>query len=207
MHKKFARNLFLKKETPNIKKALKKKMSWTCGNYMADCFVGYEDRDGIPFSVYDDDCMKFHVEMCQHNLPDLCRAKCYRKGRRGSFELPLCELSCVDHFNNFQFKETGRKRLQYPQDQFKNFQSKETGQTRLQYPQCTDALQECVGSNGVVDEECVKEYEWCLGTSDEHCQLACIRTPGSGCQQQCQTHLNGFIPPLLLPGGPGRPRG
>lgn len=161
-------------------------MSWTCGNYfIRDCYVDYEDRDGRQFLVLDDDCMKFHSEMCQENLPDLCRRKCYRMGRRGSSEVENCEHSCVDHFKKFEFKDMGRK--------------------RLEYPQCTEALQECVGNNGVVDEECVKEYEWSRGTFDDHCRLACIRTPGPECQQQCWTHSKGFIPPLILPGLPGGP--
>ena len=106
-------------------------------------------------------------------------------GRRGSSQVEDCEHSCVDHFKNFEFKEVGRK--------------------RLDYPLCTEALQECVGNNGVVDEECVKEYERCLGTLAEQCDLACIRTPGPECKRQCRTHYDGFIPPLDLPGGPGGP--
>lgn len=65
-------------------------MSWTCGDYITNCHVGEEYRDGIRFNLYDDECLRFNEEMCQAHLPELCRVKCYRMGRRGSSQIEYC---------------------------------------------------------------------------------------------------------------------
>jgi hypothetical protein len=56
----------------------------------------------------------------------------------------------------------------------------------------------------------LQDYRSCEGTLTEHCDVACIRTPGPECQRQCREYSKAFIPPQELPwtpydpGQPGR---
>lgn len=56
---------------------------------------------------------------------------------------------------------------------------------------CSDAFQDCV-EDGVVDEDCLRKYKECDGNLADHCDLACIRTPGVKCQEQCVNYSQSF---------------
>ena len=165
-------------------------MSWDCDPFIQNCVISHRDRgDGVWETIYNDDCLRYHEEQCPGNVASRCTVTCTRMGRRGSSD--ACEETCVDHFRNFKFDPVSRqRRLQG----FQNLQNPE------EHPPCTDALLECKRADGTVDRECLNDYKWCWGTPSEQCAVACIKTPGPECQDQCRTHSTNFIPPLRSKG-------
>jgi len=147
-------------------------MSVRCTDY-GICEIGSEYRDGVLYTEYDDACLQEFEENCVGQLnQDVCRVSCVRRGRRGSFENSECRQLCEDNFKAFEFQDT----------------SKQYGLEPEPVPTlCSQAFEDCV-VGGVIDEDCLKDYELCHGNLAEHCDLACIRTPGLQCQTQCRDH-------------------
>lgn len=144
----------------------------TCWNHVNYC----RRQDGS----YDKDCLRRYEANCVGTIPELCEVTCARIGELAPGA--TCQSICEHEFPKFRFVDT------HPQQSLQN------------NPLCAGAFAQCVDADGAVDEECLKGYTTCRGNLAQHCDLACIRTPGSKCHQQCTRHylrLGGNIPSPL----------